>query len=68
MVPQDLFLWFSYCVPVPKREFLIPRKTLIVFATPEMASYFEDLSATGGLQKVKTLPWAERGRYGIDIV
>ena len=37
-VPQDLFLWFSYFVPVPKRVILVPTKTLIVFAPPEMAS------------------------------
>ena len=67
-VPQDLFLWFSYFVPAPKREIFVPRKTLTDFATPEVAAILRTCPLRADYKKVKTLSWAERGRFGIDIV
>jgi hypothetical protein len=63
-----LFLWLSYFVPAPKRENFVPRKTLTVFATPEMASYFEDLSASGGLQKSENTSLGQKRPFRESIV
>jgi len=58
---------FLFCACSEKGEFRSPQD-FDRFAAPEMASYFEDLSASGGLQKSENTSLGQKRPFRESIV